>query len=87
LTVVLVDHRMSLVEAMSDEIVCVAGGKLAAVGSPKELDRPGTLFYELKQLERTLGDDEGKGGKAAPAAVAAVAALEEEEPGELQSLG
>jgi ATP-binding cassette subfamily B protein len=79
LTVVLVDHRMSLVEAMSDQIVCLAGGKVAAVGSPKELDRPGTLFYELKQLERALGPEEGKAGK-----VAAVVSAEPDEMAPLE---
>ena len=54
LTVILVDHKMMFVDAMSDQIICLAGGKLAAVGTPRELDRPGSLFHELKQLERTL---------------------------------
>jgi ABC-type multidrug transport system ATPase subunit len=85
LTVILVDHKMMFVEAMSDQIVCVAGGKVAAVGTPRELDRPGSLYQELKQLERTLGTEDRK---AAPDAAEAssTALAESDEVMELKPL-
>ena len=85
LTVILVDHKMMFVEAMSDQIVCVAGGKVAAVGTPRELDRPGSLYQELKQLERALYSEVRESPREA-ARDAVVEALPDDDVMELKPL-
>jgi len=57
LTVILVDHDMEFVEAMSDEICCLANGRFVDVGPPAALDRPGTLFHELKSIRHEMRDE------------------------------
>ena len=49
-TVLLVDHDMEFVQAMSDEVCCLANGRFVDVGPPEALDHPGTLFHELKSI-------------------------------------
>jgi hypothetical protein len=51
-TAIVVDHKMSFVGQFADVICCMDGGRFADVGTPAELDRPGTLYHQLKELER-----------------------------------
>jgi ABC-type multidrug transport system fused ATPase/permease subunit len=52
ITAIVVDHKMSFVGQFADVVCCLEGGRFVDVGSPAELDRPGTLFHQLKELER-----------------------------------
>jgi ABC-type multidrug transport system fused ATPase/permease subunit len=52
-TAIVVDHKMSFVGPFADVICCMDEGRFADVGSPAELDRPGTLYHQLKELERS----------------------------------
>jgi ATP-binding cassette subfamily B protein len=51
-TAIVVDHKMSFVGQFADVICCMEEGRFADVGTPAELDRPGTLYHQLKELER-----------------------------------
>jgi ABC-type multidrug transport system fused ATPase/permease subunit len=51
-TAIVVDHKMSFVSQFADVICCLEDGRFADIGTPAELDRPGTLFHQLKELER-----------------------------------
>ncbi len=51
-TAVVVDHKMSFVGPFADVVCCMEEGRFADVGTPAELDRPGTLYHQLKELER-----------------------------------
>ncbi len=51
-TAIVVDHKMSFVGPFADAICCMEEGRFADVGSAAELDRPGTLYHQLKELER-----------------------------------
>jgi ABC-type multidrug transport system ATPase subunit len=67
-TAIVVDHKMSFVGPFADVICCMEEGRFADVGSAAELDRPGTLYHQLKELERNE-PAEGAAG-AAPIAEA-----------------
>ena len=51
-TAIVVDHKMSFVGPFADIVCCMEEGRFADVGTPAELDRPGTLYHQLKELER-----------------------------------
>ena len=51
-TAIVVDHKMSFVGPFADVVCCMDEGRFADVGAPAELDRPGTLYHQLKELER-----------------------------------
>jgi len=63
-TVLLVDHDMEFVAAMSDEVCCLANGRFVDVGPPEAVDRPGTLFHALTSIV-----DGRRPGAAPPAAM------------------
>lgn len=67
-TAIVVDHKMSFVGPFADVICCMEEGRFADVGAAAELDRPGTLYHQLKELERNE-PAEGAAG-AAPIAEA-----------------
>jgi ATP-binding cassette subfamily B protein len=51
-TAIVVDHKMSFVSPFADIVCCMEEGRFADIGTPAELDRPGTLYHQLKELER-----------------------------------
>jgi hypothetical protein len=51
-TAIVVDHKMSFVGPFADIVCCMEEGRFADIGTPAELDRPGTLYHQLKELER-----------------------------------
>lgn len=51
-TTIVVDHKMSFVGQFADTVCCLEEGRFADVGSPADVDRPGTLYHQLKELER-----------------------------------
>jgi ATP-binding cassette subfamily B protein len=62
-TAIVVDHKMSFVGRFADVICCMEEGRFADVGTPAELDRPGTLYHQLKELERA---EPAEGAPGAP---------------------
>lgn len=52
ITAIVVDHKMSFVGQFADLVCCLEEGRFADIGTPSELDRPGTLYHQLKELER-----------------------------------
>jgi ABC-type multidrug transport system fused ATPase/permease subunit len=56
-TVLLVDHDMELVGALSDQIVCLEDGRFADIGTPAELlAKPSSLFAKLAQAKKAYAD-------------------------------
>lgn len=51
-TAIVVDHKMSFVGQFADTVCCLEEGRFADIGTPAALDRPGTLYHQLKELER-----------------------------------
>jgi ATP-binding cassette subfamily B protein len=67
-TAIVVDHKMSFVGPFADTICCMEEGRFTDVGTAAELDRPGTLYHQLKELERNEPAEGAPG--AAPVAEA-----------------
>ncbi len=56
-TVLLVDHDMELVGALSDQIICLEDGRFADIGTPEDLAaKPTTLYAKLAQAKKAYAD-------------------------------
>jgi ABC-type multidrug transport system fused ATPase/permease subunit len=55
-TVLLVDHDMDLVAALSDQICCLEDGRFTDIGSPSELAARPSLFSKLAQAKKAYAD-------------------------------
>ena len=88
-TVLLVDHDMELVAALSDQVVCLEDGHFADIGTPAELlARPTTLFAKLAQAKKAYadtGDFEVHG--SVPVRPAEIATAQRSAPGGAQGAG
>jgi ATP-binding cassette subfamily B protein len=51
-TTIVVDHKMAFVGQFADIVCCLEDGRFTDIGPPAQLDRPGTLYHQLKELER-----------------------------------
>jgi ABC-type multidrug transport system fused ATPase/permease subunit len=65
-TAIVVDHKMSFVGQFADVVCCLDEGRFADVGAPPELDRPGTLYHQLKELERNAAPGGTAGAEGLP---------------------
>lgn len=55
-TVLLVDHDMDLVGALSDQICCLEDGQFTDIGTPQELAVRPSLFAKLAQAKKAYAD-------------------------------
>jgi ABC-type multidrug transport system fused ATPase/permease subunit len=55
-TVLLVDHDVDLVAALSDQICCLEDGRFTDIGSPAELAGRPSLFLKLSQAKKAYAD-------------------------------